>query len=116
MSDSIPPSDLDIEIDEVPAPLRGVGRMIAVGGGRGGVGKSLLSVNLAVYLAQLGKAVVLVDGDPIGSNIHAHFGLTASNGSSLSRESTPQTAVPEPAIRTLLLFGAVVVGSSWRAR
>jgi flagellar biosynthesis protein FlhG len=58
--------------------LRGVGRFIAVGGGRGGVGKSLVAVNLAAYLAQLGKAVVLVDADAAGSNLHAHFGLTAA--------------------------------------
>src|SRR5579875_3247208 len=60
--------------------LRSVGRFIAVGGGRGGVGKSLIAVNLAVYLAQLGKAVVLVDADAAGSNLHAHFGLTAARG------------------------------------
>jgi flagellar biosynthesis protein FlhG len=55
-----------------------VGRFIAVGGGRGGVGKSLVAVNLAVYLAQLGKGVVLVDGDAAGSNLHAHFALKAA--------------------------------------
>jgi len=52
--------------------------MIAVGGGRGGVGKSLVAVNLAVYLAQLGRAVVLVDADAGGSNLHSHFGLKAA--------------------------------------
>jgi flagellar biosynthesis protein FlhG len=55
------------------------GRFIAVGGGRGGVGKSLVSVNLAVYLAQLGKAVVLVDADAGGSNLHSQFGLRAAS-------------------------------------
>ena len=55
-------------------------RFIAVGGGRGGVGKSLISVNLAVYFAQLGKEVVLVDLDSGGSNLHAHFGLRAARG------------------------------------
>jgi flagellar biosynthesis protein FlhG len=53
-------------------------RMIAVGAGRGGVGKSLVAVNLAVYLAQLGKVVVLVDADAGGSNLHAHFALRAA--------------------------------------
>ncbi|HEY8039848.1 MAG TPA: helix-turn-helix domain-containing protein [Polyangiaceae bacterium] len=57
--------------------VKSVGRFIAVGGGRGGVGKSLVAVNLAVYFAQLGKSVVLVDADAAGSNIHAHFGLKA---------------------------------------
>src|SRR5580704_9615491 len=61
------------------APRGGPGnrRFIAVGGGRGGVGKSIVGVNVAVYFAQLGKAVVLVDADAAGSNLHEHFGLRA---------------------------------------
>ncbi len=60
-----------------PHGARGARRIIAVGGGRGGVGKSLIAVNLAIYFAQLGKSVVLVDADPTGANLHAHFGLPA---------------------------------------
>lgn len=52
--------------------------LVAVGGGRGGAGKSLVAVNLAIYLAQLGKSVVLVDADATGANLHAHFGLAAA--------------------------------------
>ena len=55
--------------------MRGARRMLAVGGGRGGVGKSLVAQNLAVYFAQLGKSVILVDLDPTGANMHAQFGL-----------------------------------------
>jgi flagellar biosynthesis protein FlhG len=50
-------------------------RVVAVGGGRGGVGKTLLTVNLAVYFAQLGREVVVCDTDPFGSNLHAVLGL-----------------------------------------
>jgi flagellar biosynthesis protein FlhG len=50
-------------------------RVIAVGGGRGGVGKTLLAVNLGVYFAQLGREVVVCDADPFGSNLHAVLGL-----------------------------------------
>jgi flagellar biosynthesis protein FlhG len=71
---------------EGPAPPR-TSRLIAVGGGRGGVGKSLIAVNLAVYLAQLGKAVILVDADPAGSNVHSHFGLTASSHEPATEDS-----------------------------
>jgi len=60
------------------AALRGSPRLIAVGGGRGGAGKSLVAENLAIYFAQLGKTVALVDADPTGANLHAHFGLTAA--------------------------------------
>ena len=52
-------------------------RVIAVGGGRGGVGKTLLSVNLAVYFAQLGRDVVLCDADAFGSSMHTVLGLVA---------------------------------------
>jgi flagellar biosynthesis protein FlhG len=55
--------------ERAPAP-RGVRHVIAVGGGRGGVGKSVLAVNLGVYLAQLGRVVVLVDADPAGAELH----------------------------------------------
>ena len=68
-------------ISEFPPDLgvKSVGRFIAVGGGRGGVGKSLVAANLAVYFAQLGKSVVLVDADGAGANLHSHFGLSASS-------------------------------------
>jgi len=85
-------------------PQRGAGRrrFIAVGGGRGGVGKSLVAVNLAVYFAQLGKAVVLVDADAGGSNLHAHFGLRAARlasdpsegGADAMRAALCATSVP----------------------
>src|ERR1700687_891108 len=79
-----------------------LGRFIAVGGGRGGVGKSLVAVNLAVYLAQLGKGVVLVDADPAGSNLHAHFALKAARsepdladgGPDAMRRALVPTSVP----------------------
>jgi flagellar biosynthesis protein FlhG len=48
--------------------------LIVVGGGRGGVGKTLLAVNLGVYFAQLGRNVVLGDADPNGSNLHTVLG------------------------------------------
>ena len=62
---------------EGPLPGARPRRVIAVGGGRGGVGKTLLSVNLAVYFAQLGREVVLCDADPFGSSMHTVLGLVA---------------------------------------
>jgi flagellar biosynthesis protein FlhG len=73
---TIPPPEA--EESEAPASMRGVRRLIAVGGGRGGAGKSQIATNLAVYFAQLGKSVILVDADATGSNLHAHFGLSAA--------------------------------------
>ena len=69
----------DIELDErdikPPEPPRGVRYVIAIGGGRGGVGKSLLSVNLGAYLAQLGREVLITDADLAGSSLHIQLGL-----------------------------------------
>jgi len=57
------------------APPLGVKHVIAVGGGRGGAGKSIVAVNLAVYLAQLGRKVLLIDTDPAGAELHTALGL-----------------------------------------
>jgi len=52
-----------------------VGRIIAVGGGKGGVGKSLISTNLAVSLAKSGARVVMLDADLGAPNLHTMFGI-----------------------------------------
>lgn len=49
--------------------------IIAVGGGKGGIGKSIICTNLAVGLALSGKKVVLVDTDFGSSNLHALMGI-----------------------------------------
>jgi len=50
-------------------------RVVSVGGGKGGVGKSFVAVNLAVSLARLGRDVVMVDADLGGANLHTLFGI-----------------------------------------
>jgi flagellar biosynthesis protein FlhG len=47
----------------------------AIGGGKGGVGKSVVTVMLGTALARLGKKVVLVDADLGGSNLHTLVGI-----------------------------------------
>ena len=52
-------------------------QIIPIASGKGGVGKSLLSANLAVTLGQLGKKVILADLDLGASNLHLAIGQTA---------------------------------------
>jgi flagellar biosynthesis protein FlhG len=59
------------------APSRSLPRIISVGGGKGGVGKSIVAANLAVTLAQTGKRrVVLVDLDLGAANQHLLLGVS----------------------------------------
>ncbi len=48
---------------------------IAILGAKGGVGTSLFSANLAIYLATIGKRVLAVDADPSGADLHAMLGI-----------------------------------------
>jgi ATP-binding protein involved in chromosome partitioning len=52
-----------------PFPLPGVKNIIAVGSGKGGVGKTTLAVNLAVALAKMGYRTGLLDADVYGPNV-----------------------------------------------
>jgi flagellar biosynthesis protein FlhG len=65
--------DPEIPIDVEPR----VRHVMAVAGSRGGVGSSLVAVNLAVYLAQLGRTVALIDADPAGAFLHSMLGVPA---------------------------------------
>jgi ATP-binding protein involved in chromosome partitioning len=57
-----------------PQPLPGVSSIIAVGSGKGGVGKTTLAVNLAVALARTGHKVGLLDADVYGPNVPLMLG------------------------------------------
>ncbi|HXO31049.1 MAG TPA: Mrp/NBP35 family ATP-binding protein [Candidatus Acidoferrales bacterium] len=59
-----------------PQPLPGVDVILAVGSGKGGVGKTTLSVNLAVALAKMGHKVGLLDADVYGPNVPLMLGVS----------------------------------------
>ncbi len=52
-------------------------QIIAVGGAKGGVGKSLLAANIGVYLASRGHRTVLIDLDLGAANLHLYLGVWA---------------------------------------
>ncbi len=58
-----------------PQPLPGVAHVVAVGSGKGGVGKTTVAVNLAVALGKLGYRVGLIDADIYGPNVPTMLGV-----------------------------------------
>jgi ATP-binding protein involved in chromosome partitioning len=58
-----------------PQEIPGLGRVLAISSGKGGVGKSTVSANLAAALAAAGHRVGLMDADVYGPNIPRMFGV-----------------------------------------
>jgi len=56
-------------------PIPGVKNIIAVGSGKGGVGKSTVAVNLAITFAKLGHRTGLLDADVYGPNVPLMMGI-----------------------------------------
>lgn len=72
-----------------PQKLAGVDRIIAVGSGKGGVGKSTVSSNLAVALARQGRRVGLLDADIYGPSQPRMMGVS-------KRPASPDGKIIEP--------------------
>jgi flagellar biosynthesis protein FlhG len=70
--------------------------VIAVVGGRGGAGTSTVAINLGVYLAQLGRRVLMIDACPIGAGLHTLLGLEAGRPKSTEEDPDDEdlSAVP----------------------
>jgi ATP-binding protein involved in chromosome partitioning len=62
-------------VDAAKAPVPGVKNIIAVGAGKGGVGKTTVAVNLAIALTQMGSRVGMIDGDIYGPNVPLMLGI-----------------------------------------
>src|ERR1700682_914602 len=63
-------------VPQGPQPLPGVAHVVAIGSGKGGVGKTTVAVNLAVALGKLGYKVGLIDADIYGPNVPMMLGVT----------------------------------------
>ncbi|HWP99804.1 MAG TPA: Mrp/NBP35 family ATP-binding protein [Vicinamibacterales bacterium] len=64
-------------VDPGRTPVGGVKNVIAVGAGKGGVGKTTVAVNLALALARAGSRVAMIDGDVYGPNVPIMLGMRA---------------------------------------
>jgi ATP-binding protein involved in chromosome partitioning len=60
--------------------IEGVRNIVAVGAGKGGVGKTTVSVNLAIALSQSGARVAMIDGDIYGPNVPIMLGIKTELG------------------------------------
>jgi len=56
-------------------PIDGVKRLITIGSGKGGVGKTTVAVNLAIAMARLGRKTGLLDADVYGPNVPLMMGI-----------------------------------------
>ena len=94
-----------------------MGTICAVGGGKGGVGKSLVAVNTACALALDGYEVILVDADLAGSNRPAEKlfdTLVAHVGPGRSRNTVLQDLLKGRRSEVGLINGLVVAESGRR--
>jgi flagellar biosynthesis protein FlhG len=86
-------------------------RIVAFGGGKGGIGKSLVAANVGIALAQSGHSVLLVDADLGGANLHTCLGVSqpAATLSDFVLRGVPlaQLAVPTGIDRLNLVSGAL---------
>ena len=57
-----------------PIAIPGVSKIVAIGSGKGGVGKTTVAVNLAIALSRLGQRVGLIDADIYGPNVPLMMG------------------------------------------
>lgn len=76
--------------------------IIAVGGGKGGVGKSFLASNLGIILAKNQKKTVLVDADLGGANLHTCLGVQAPEVTLSDFINQPNVRIEDVILRTSL--------------
>jgi flagellar biosynthesis protein FlhG len=96
---------------ESELPAQKMKKIWAIGGGKGGVGKSLVSANVSICLALMGHKVVAVDLDLGGANLHTCLGLpipsvTLSDFVSKKVTNFEELLVPTPISNLKIISGA----------
>ncbi len=89
----------------------GTPKVVAIAGGKGGVGKSLVAANVGIFLATLNKRVILVDGSFGAPNLHIFAGVPRPSRSLSEAFAANGPALAELAVTTyvpgLRLIGGV---------
>jgi ATP-binding protein involved in chromosome partitioning len=95
------------------ARLENIGAFLVVGSGKGGVGKSTISVNLAVALAKRGARVGLLDGDAYGPSIPMMLGVRKRSPSKGAEAALPlaesRDLSAEKKIQPLVRYGVEIM-------
>jgi flagellar biosynthesis protein FlhG len=97
----------------VPDEPSGPATVWAVGGGKGGIGKSILAANLAATAARTGRRVIVIDADLGGANLHTCLGVKAGRRVNLSDyiedriEDLEKAALETPVPGLRLIAGAL---------
>jgi flagellar biosynthesis protein FlhG len=96
----------------IPQAEKGQERIVyAIGGGKGGVGKTVLTASLGIGLAALGNRVIVVDADLGGANLHTCIGMlepmyTFYHFYSLQKERLEDIVLDTPVENLKLISGA----------
>ena len=100
------------ELNPSPEKLPGIRHVVAVGSGKGGVGKSTVSVNLAFALQQIGGRIGLVDADILGPSIPGMLGLPVGQPPTTTSTRLARRPKHLPALRSYL---GSATSSRWAA-
>jgi flagellar biosynthesis protein FlhG len=76
-------------------------RVIVVSGAKGGVGKTVFATNLGLYLATIGRQVIVVDADAGGANAHTCLGVERPRMSPADGPLGPIVDTPVPGLRLM---------------
>ncbi|HEX6242437.1 MAG TPA: helix-turn-helix domain-containing protein [Polyangiales bacterium] len=93
-------------------------RVIAISGAKGGAGKTVLSVNLAIYLSTLGRTTLVIDADRSGAHLHTLLGVPPLLPTQASCNAQLPALTIEPTSVQGLYFmnGQVADGNAGQAR